>query len=111
MIPWYFGTAIGAIALCFVNFWCKSHDMSIRSQAIILIPLIVCNLGFWYGLINTENFLKTYYTGSALSLLAGFGLSLFVFDKFISGWSIVGCLLYTSPSPRDRQRSRMPSSA
>ena len=25
--------------------------------------------------------------------------------------SIVGCLLYTSPSPRDRQKSRMPSSA
>ena len=24
---------------------------------------------------------------------------------------IVGCLLYTSPSPRDRTRSRMPSSA
>ena len=23
----------------------------------------------------------------------------------------MGCLLYTSPSPRDRQRSRMPSSA
>ena len=25
--------------------------------------------------------------------------------------SIVSCLLYTSPSPRDRQKSRMPSSA
>ena len=24
---------------------------------------------------------------------------------------IMGCLLYTSPSPRDRTRSRMPSSA
>ena len=24
---------------------------------------------------------------------------------------IYGCLLYTSPSPRDRQKSRMPSSA
>ena len=24
---------------------------------------------------------------------------------------IVNCLLYTSPSPRDRQKSRMPSSA
>ena len=24
---------------------------------------------------------------------------------------IPGCLLYTSPSPRDRQKSRMPSSA
>ena len=26
-------------------------------------------------------------------------------------WSILVCLLYTSPSPRDRTRSRMPSSA
>ena len=25
--------------------------------------------------------------------------------------TILGCLLYTSPSPRDRTRSRMPSSA
>ena len=25
--------------------------------------------------------------------------------------SYIGCLLYTSPSPRDRTRSRMPSSA
>ena len=30
-------------------------------------------------------------------------------DKSIA-WDI-GCLLYTSPSPRDRQKSRMPSSA
>ena len=27
------------------------------------------------------------------------------------GWGIKGCLLYTSPSPRDMRRSRMPSSA
>ena len=26
-------------------------------------------------------------------------------------YEIEGCLLYTSPSPRDRTRSRMPSSA
>ena len=26
-------------------------------------------------------------------------------------WKTFGCLLYTSPSPRDRQKSRMPSSA
>ena len=47
-------------------------------------------------------------------------------DKKVSEWSdddtanvrsavsqliIEGCLLYTSPSPRDRTRSRMPSSA
>ena len=29
----------------------------------------------------------------------------------ISGWTCYTCLLYTSPSPRDRTRSRMPSSA
>ena len=27
------------------------------------------------------------------------------------GWHVLTCLLYTSPSPRDRTRSRMPSSA
>ena len=30
---------------------------------------------------------------------------------FIRGERAIGCLLYTSPSPRDRTRSRMPSSA
>ena len=28
-----------------------------------------------------------------------------------SGKSLVSCLLYTSPSPRDKRQSRMPSSA
>ena len=28
-----------------------------------------------------------------------------------SAYQIKACLLYTSPSPRDRQKSRMPSSA
>ena len=30
---------------------------------------------------------------------------------FTSSMAVYGCLLYTSPSPRDRTRSRMPSSA
>ena len=29
----------------------------------------------------------------------------------VQGSWVIGCLLYTSPSPRDRQKSRMPSSA
>ena len=46
--------------------------------------------------------------------LAGFTVaqgSLNMISVFI--WSVLGsvCLLYTSPSPRDRQKSRMPSSA
>ena len=31
--------------------------------------------------------------------------------QFFSSNLAKGCLLYTSPSPRDRQKSRMPSSA
>ena len=32
-------------------------------------------------------------------------------EFFFMGDNVYGCLLYTSPSPRDRQKSRMPSSA
>ena len=32
-------------------------------------------------------------------------------DRPIVSWFFNTCLLYTSPSPRDRQKSRMPSSA
>ena len=32
-------------------------------------------------------------------------------DRTVPGLMAIGCLLYTSPSPRDRQKSRMPSSA
>ena len=32
-------------------------------------------------------------------------------DPLRKDWHFIPCLLYTSPSPRDRQKSRMPSSA
>ena len=39
------------------------------------------------------------------------GLSLSWIFMVYTPYSITSCLLYTSPSPRDRQKSRMPSSA
>ena len=39
------------------------------------------------------------------------GCSKFVMMHWIMGGREWSCLLYTSPSPRDRQKSRMPSSA
>ena len=38
-------------------------------------------------------------------------LVLFYFRNGANYASVYTCLLYTSPSPRDRQKSRMPSSA
>ena len=32
-------------------------------------------------------------------------------EKMVTWFESMGCLLYTSPSPRDRQKTRMPSSA
>ena len=67
------------------------------------------------------------FTGMGLIMIAhGFQVSLLgvraVHESFsltatgfmLSGYFVgyfIGCLLYTSPSPRDRTRSRMPSSA
>ena len=48
--------------------------------------------------VDNSSMLKAIWT----VLLADFTMSL---DN------VLGCLLYTSPSPRDRQKSRMPSSA
>ena len=40
------------------------------------------------------------------------GTKVFASDKYrITYEEVIDCLLYTSPSPRDRQKSRMPSSA
>ena len=41
-------------------------------------------------------------------LSAGAGIGMLCRNR---GANVRGCLLYTSPSPRDRQKSRMPSSA
>ena len=45
---------------------------------------------------------------------AGIGVAISVAHSGVENFLIVdreGCLLYTSPSPRDKRQSRMPSSA
>ena len=46
--------------------------------------------------------------GDGSTLRAGANIINANFDEL---YTALGCLLYTSPSPRDRTRSRMPSSA
>ena len=54
--------------------------------------------------INTDKILA----GRYLILTGDEELAAHCFEGHIADWN---CLLYTSPSPRDRQKSRMPSSA
>ena len=57
--------------------------------------------------LNTDTFKIHYTFGIAIEEAL-----LHFFKKVIKpGHQIISCLLYTSPSPRDRQKSRMPSSA
>ena len=57
----------------------------------------------------------TVLAGSAVGLLAKKAIPKDWTDFIFKGIALcvlyIGCLLYTSPSPRDRQKSRMPSSA
>ena len=60
----------------------------------------VPGFGAFRSLLNVFRYI-TFRTGGAVATGA---LFVFLFGPWI-------CLLYTSPSPRDRQKSRMPSSA
>ena len=66
---------------------------------LILAAIGKANSGmFWRLLLGSVVMLVGGYLGEAGYINATLGF-------------IIGCLLYTSPSPRDRQKSRMPSSA
>ena len=60
-------------------------------------PIVKIDSGEWSGKMRVQ-----YDTYEASSLASG---------SDISVARLPNCLLYTSPSPRDRTRSRMPSSA
>ena len=70
--------------------------------AIYLLSLI--GIGYWGMRARNENSLKDFYLAGS-----GVGFTVLVLTLYATQYS--GCLLYTSPSPRDRQKSRMPSSA
>ena len=75
---------------------------------LILIVVFIHEYGHYY-------FAKKYGVG-VTDFSIGFGQEIFGWnDKSGTRWKIcwipLGCLLYTSPSPRDMRRSRMPSSA
>ena len=91
----------------------------------ILISLIISLKGFSTGLTDTlevapnvDSVFAHYVQSQESEVFEGFTIQLFSGDRDnankvrakVVGLNI-GCLLYTSPSPRDAHESRMPSSA
>ena len=73
------------------------------SRELILFASAALMLGMAFSMVDAtfNNFLNDKFA------LTGFQRSFLEFPRELPG----SCLLYTSPSPRDRTRSRMPSSA
>ena len=62
-------------------------------------------------LVQEQKYLNLKINGGILADEMGLGKTMTTLGLIISNPNTYNCLLYTSPSPRDRQKSRMPSSA
>ena len=70
-------------------------------------------LPFWFILIFfPHSHLARIFVASIFPIFVLSGVYIFVLYKsYLIGYDFIGCLLYTSQSPRDGLLSRMPSSA
>ena len=63
------------------------------------------------GLFKSRSYLSCLNEGLKLPTRHILSLLRFLYPSLIAGAVVMGCLLYTSPTPRDGATSRMPSSA
>ena len=91
-----------------------------ESAALLLITFTLFRPGYWWDMAYPpfENVPASRMMEVAEAKPANANMRVWVEGETIEGKAVkkgvllpMGCLLYTSPSPRDRTRSRMPSSA
>ena len=116
------------VCLPFAWFWLLPVAMKHFSSSLVAVSTFLSNIYFWKqsSYFDTATELKPLIHTWSLAVeeqyYVLFPLFLMLAWKLGKRWvvsllaiifviSLVGCLLYTSPSPRDRTRSRMPSSA
>ena len=102
----YLPTTISSIVMLIITY--KLHQELIGKKFAIASPLILSTTFLWfdYSHLATQDLIY--------SCLVTFGIFSIVKTKSkkeLVYISLFGCLLYTSPSPRDLSTSRMPSSA
>ena len=93
-----------------IGVWAGTYTTSYFVKNILTNPELVRQTGeFQVGVYNEKDYIATRVahalnlTGPAINVNTACSTSLVAL--------IEACLLYTSPSPRDRQKTRMPSSA
>ena len=91
----------------FIIIW-TGQLFSILSSSIAQFSIVL-----WISLKTGSAEVLSFATIAALLPQALLGPFAGVFvDRWNRKWTMIGaCLLYTSPSPRDKRQSRMPSSA
>ena len=110
--PMVFAGAGVLIALLFRGFFDEEfakEALEFVAELTLVIVLFIDASRINLPLLFREHKIPVRLLGISLPLtvLLGAVVAGFIFREF----SIWDCLLYTSPSPRDRTRSRMPSSA
>ena len=104
-----------------INFGLFANSSDIMRIILIIISILIC-IGILFWAIKQRSLFLLFYASAIIGGALGN-----VIDRVIYGavadflnitccglynpYSFNICLLYTSPSPRDRTRSRMPSSA
>ena len=91
----------------------ENRKESYKTSSNVFISFKYAFSGISYVLKTSRNF-KIQLIYAVASLIIGFLLKISLSNYVIliaTIMSVLICLLYTSPSPRDMRRSRMPSSA
>ena len=81
----------------------------VESEYLIWVVILASKINLMF--VTIERYLKVVHSAWSKKNLRNWMLYLAMAFAWISGFVHMTCLLYTSPSPRDRQKSRMPSSA
>ena len=88
-----------------------NFDQIIWVDAVVIVVLVLSfGLGILRGIVREILSLSTWIVSIWLAYLYGDNLAI-IFMPWLESERLSGCLLYTSPSPRDGLLSRMPSSA
>lgn len=89
-MPWWVGTFIGSFFLLIVVSMSRTYDISLKILSLMMIPLILSNIGFWYGFHHSPKFIVCWFMGVSINTIIAFFLGLLIFDKGISVNTMIG---------------------